>query len=48
MYTVLVSLPLRLSTIIHADQILVLKDGVVSERGTHEDLLQSGGTYASM
>ena len=38
----------RLSTIIHANQILVLKDGVVCERGTHHKLLEEGGVYASM
>lgn len=38
----------RLSTIIHAHQILVLKDGVISERGTHSELLGSRGVYAAM
>lgn len=33
----------RLSTIIGADQILVLKNGVIAERGTHADLLAQQG-----
>lgn len=38
----------RLSTIRDADQILVLEDGRIVERGTHEDLLQEGGLYSSL
>ncbi|KAH8700341.1 heavy metal tolerance protein precursor [Talaromyces proteolyticus] len=38
----------RLSTITTADQILVLNDGQVAERGTHEELLAMKGRYASM
>ncbi len=38
----------RLSTIIHANQILVLKEGEVIERGTHESLLSRNGMYSSM
>jgi ABC-type multidrug transport system fused ATPase/permease subunit len=36
----------RLSTIKHADRIVVLKDGVVAEEGSHEALLARGGEYA--
>ncbi|XP_066149346.1 ATP-binding cassette sub-family B member 6-like isoform X2 [Euwallacea fornicatus] len=39
----------RLSTIINADEILLLKDGAIVERGRHEDLvLKEDGIYASM
>lgn len=38
----------RLSTITHADQILVLNKGKVAERGTHEELLDRNGQYATM
>ena len=38
----------RLSTVISADEIIVLKDGVIAERGTHLALLGRGGLYASM
>lgn len=38
----------RLSTVIHADQIIVLENGTIAERGTHTDLLAKGGLYAHM
>jgi ATP-binding cassette subfamily B protein len=38
----------RLSTVIHADEILVLDEGRVVERGTHARLLTQGGVYAGM
>ena len=38
----------RLSTIIGADEILVLKGGRIIERGKHDELLAKGGLYASM
>ncbi|MEP6434316.1 MAG: ABC transporter ATP-binding protein/permease, partial [Lentilitoribacter sp.] len=38
----------RLSTVINADEIIVLKDGGIAEKGTHMDLLDQKGLYASM
>ncbi len=38
----------RLSTVIGADEIIVLKSGVIAERGTHAGLLAQNGLYASM
>ena len=38
----------RLSTVVGADQILVLDKGEVLERGTHEELTAAGGLYTRM
>lgn len=38
----------RLSTVVAADEIIVLKDGVIAERGNHKELLALKGLYASM
>jgi ATP-binding cassette subfamily B protein len=38
----------RLSTVINADQIIVLRDGTIAERGTHAELMTENGLYASM
>jgi ATP-binding cassette subfamily B protein len=38
----------RLSTVLNADQILVVVDGAIVERGTHSQLIARGGTYANL
>ncbi len=38
----------RLSTIQHSDEILVLKDGIIQERGTHRSLVEAEGIYADL
>lgn len=38
----------RLSTVVHAQQICVLKRGEIVERGTHQELLDKKGVYAKM
>ncbi|WP_428481661.1 ABCB family ABC transporter ATP-binding protein/permease [Pyruvatibacter mobilis] len=38
----------RLSTVVEADEIIVLDKGEICERGTHQDLLAKGGAYAAM
>ena len=37
----------RLSTVVHADEIIVLEKGAVVERGTHASLLRQHGRYAA-
>ncbi len=36
----------RVATLMQADQIIVLQDGQIIERGTPEELLQAGGVFA--
>jgi len=38
----------RLSTVMNADQILVLENGIIRERGKHEELVQVGGLYSEL
>jgi ATP-binding cassette subfamily B protein len=38
----------RLSTVMDADQILVIRDGAVAEKGRHEELITSGGIYSDL
>ena len=38
----------RLSTVVNADQIVVLKQGKIIERGTHKELVQQGGEYYTL
>jgi subfamily B ATP-binding cassette protein MsbA len=44
----IISIAHRLSTVKNADRIYVLKDGVVAEVGTHQELLTNGKTYAKL
>jgi ATP-binding cassette subfamily B protein len=38
----------RISTIKHCDEIIVLENGSIAERGSHQTLIAQGGIYASM
>lgn len=38
----------RLSTVVNADRIVVLRDGAIAEMGTHAELVRQGGYYASL
>lgn len=38
----------RLSTIVSADQVVVIDGGIVSECGAHQDLIEAGGVYSKM
>ena len=38
----------RLSSLMHADQILFVEDGRIIERGTHDRLLAAGGRYRAL
>ena len=38
----------RLATVVHADRIIVLRDGKIIEAGNHFDLYRSGGYYTSL
>jgi ATP-binding cassette subfamily B protein len=38
----------RLSTVVSADEIIVMEEGRIAERGTHFELLEAGGLYSAM
>ena len=38
----------RLNTVVHADKIVVLEDGLIAEEGTHDELMRAEGLYRRM
>ena len=38
----------RISSVMHADEIIVIDNGTISERGTHDELINLGGWYKEM
>ena len=38
----------RLSIVVNADRIVVLRDGVIAEQGSHTELMRAAGYYASL
>jgi ATP-binding cassette subfamily B protein len=48
MHKTVIAIAHRLSTIEHSDQILVLQEGEIRERGSHSELVAAGGIYANL
>ena len=46
--TIAKSVFILLSTILAADEILVIKDGKIAERGVHSELVKAGGIYTEL